>query len=176
MLVHGFHPIANSEARLLILGTLPGRTSLLVNQYYADPKNAFWFIACRLFGIDEGAPYEQRVQSLLKRGIAVWDVLRQAERDGSSDSKIVPGTEIPNDLGAFFDDHPEITNVFFNGSPARKLFYSLVMPRLTRDQAFHRISNITLLSSSGGTFGYTKEQKADRWRTALLTPVGRAIR
>jgi hypoxanthine-DNA glycosylase len=167
MLVQGFDPLVNSEATLLILGTLPGRTSLQRNQYYADPKNAFWFIAHHLFEIDEAAPYEQRVYSLLTHGIAVWDVLRQAERDGSSDSKIVPGSEIPNDFGRFFGSYPTISKVFFNGGNARRLFRNLVTPTLPKDCALPRVANSALLSSSNSTFGYTREYKVQAWRRAF---------
>jgi hypoxanthine-DNA glycosylase len=167
MLIRGFDPIVSKDSTLLILGTLPGRASLLRNQYYADPKNAFWFIAHRLFGIDDAAPYDQRVQSLLKHRIAVWDVLRQAERDRSSDSEIMPGTELSNDFGAFFDTYPTISRVCFNGGHANKLFHRLVAPKLSKNDVLPRIAKVGMLSSSSSTFGYTKEYKVQAWRRAL---------
>lgn len=167
MLVHGFDPIVSKSSTQLILGTLPGRTSLLRNQYYADPKNSFWFIVHRLFGVEESAPYDLRVLGLLKHGIAVWDVLRQAERDGSSDSEIKPGTEVPNEFGAFFDNYPAINKVCFNGGHANKLFHHLVVPKLPNDHVLPRIAKVGMLSSSSSTFGYTKEYKVQAWRRAL---------
>ena len=41
-----------SRAATLILGSLPGRKSLEMQQYYAHPHNAFWKIIGAIFGAD----------------------------------------------------------------------------------------------------------------------------
>ena len=75
--------------------------------------------------------YDERVQGLIKKRIAIWDVLGRAERAGSSDKKIVKGTEVPNDFTTFFRTHPSIKEVFFNGRPAETYFRGLVAPGKT---------------------------------------------
>ena len=58
--------------------------------------------------------------------VAVWDVLRLCRRRGSLDSAIEPDSMVANDFGAFFDAHPAIERVFFNGAAAEKNFGRLV--------------------------------------------------
>ena len=50
--VYSFPPIASRTARVLILGTMPGRVSLRERQYYAHPQNAFWRIVGGILGFD----------------------------------------------------------------------------------------------------------------------------
>ena len=62
--VRSFAPIAERNARVLILGSMPGRASLEAGQYYAHRYNAFWRIAADLLQFDRGAPYRTRAKAL----------------------------------------------------------------------------------------------------------------
>ncbi len=161
-LVRSFPPLASKNARVLILGSMPGEASLAAGQYYANPRNAFWPIAGALFGFDPGATYGKRVAALRARGIAVWDVLACCERDGSLDSNIAAASMEPNDFAAFFATHPRIGDVFCNGGTAHRLFATRVAPALARVVRIHRLP-----STSPAHAGRSLAQKLAAWRDAL---------
>jgi hypoxanthine-DNA glycosylase len=118
--IRSFRPIAGKDARVLILGSMPGAESLRRRQYYAHPQNQFWRIMEALFGIDRASPYEARARALKARRVAVWDVLHSCVRPGSMDASIEE--EIANDFAAFFRAHRHLTQVFFNGAKAEASF------------------------------------------------------
>jgi double-stranded uracil-DNA glycosylase len=163
VLVRGFEAIETKDAKVLILGTIPGQESLRVMQYYADKKNSFWFIMGRLFGANPNSSYGERVEILRKSGLALWDALASAERIGSKDNKIVPGSEIPNDFCRFFEQHTVVLCVFFNGRYAEKLFRKLVLPNLP-GQTCSFLKLRRLPSTSGTNTHLTKEEKFEKWK------------
>ena len=129
----GLPPIAPSDARLFILGSLPGDASLAARQYYAHPTNQFW----RLLGLAVGEDlqplrYEDRLQRLAERRIGLWDVIASASREGSLDQAIREAAH--NRIEHLLHDFPELRAIAFNGSTAsiagRKLI-SVPPPDLT---------------------------------------------
>jgi hypoxanthine-DNA glycosylase len=126
----GFPPIADPRATILILGSLPGQKSLEMSQYYAQPQNGFWKIMDALFGAGPSLPYPARLERLIERRVAVWDVLAAGERVGSLDSAIVSASAVCNDFAEFFEQHPKIRRVCFNGTKAAELYRRLVLPTL----------------------------------------------
>jgi hypoxanthine-DNA glycosylase len=164
MLVRGFDPITGKDARIVILGTLPGDRSLEVQQYYADPGNALWPIVQQLFGIDRKLNCDEIKQCLIENRIAIWDVLEQAERNGSQDNKIIPKTKKANDFLRFFAAHPSITDVFFNGKLPKKYFDKLVTPKLKDSPRL----NAPLPSTSGANTHCKREKKVELWTVQLL--------
>lgn len=128
------------EARILILGSMPGVASLNAQQYYAHPRNRFWPLMEALFGVPASLPYEARVAALNAHGVALWDVLRACERPGSLDSRIVRGSEVPNDIGALLNRHPTLRVIALNGGAAREAFRRKVAPALAA-----RLDTVTVL-------------------------------
>ena len=139
----GFPPIAKPDAKILILGSMPGQKSLEENQYYAHPRNSFWLIMCALFNSDENLNYEQRKNLLYENKIAVWDVLKSCYREGSLDSDIDHATIEINDFESFFNSHSDIQSVFFNGTKAEQLFKKVVVNKLEKFSkiTYHRTNN-----------------------------------
>jgi hypoxanthine-DNA glycosylase len=159
----GFKPIARADARVLILGTLPGAESLARHQYYAKSQNSFWKIMGVLAGASLDRPYEERLERLVSRRIALWDVCEAAERLGSLDSAIK--SPKPNDFAGFFAEHPAIEMIGFNGQPAGKLFDRLVRPYLPEN--IGQLPRAILPSTSPAHAGMRFDEKLSRWRDAL---------
>jgi double-stranded uracil-DNA glycosylase len=113
-------PVGSSDARLLILGSLPGEASLRAQRYYAHPQNQFWRLLGAAIGEDLAAlPYDERLARLAARKIALWDVVGEARRAGSLDGAIRAATA--NHLAAFVSTHPRLRAVAFNGKAAARL-------------------------------------------------------
>jgi hypoxanthine-DNA glycosylase len=160
-MIYGFPPIAGPDARVLVLGSMPGVRSLAAGQYYAHPQNAFWPILGQLFAWESGLDYATRTALLLRTRIALWDVLQAAERPGSLDAAIVAGSERANDFAAFFAAHPAIHSVFFNGTKAAALFRRhVVQPgALAADLRFHHLP-----STSPAHAGRSRAEKLEVWQ------------
>jgi len=159
--------VAAPDARVLVLGSMPGAASLRLQQYYAHPRNAFWPIAAAVFGFDAAAAYERRVAALKAAGVALWDVLQACDRDGSLDADIDPATVEINDFAAFFRAHPGIMKVCLNGAAAAALYRRRVMPRVTPAQ---RPQTVILPSTSPAHAAMSQAEKLLIWRGALALP------
>lgn len=112
-----FAPHVAADARLLILGSLPGARSLAERQYYAHPTNQFW----RLVGavIDRplaDLPYDERLTLLREARVGLWDVIHSARRRTSSDGDIREAR--PHDLAALVAGLPDLRMIGFNGGKA----------------------------------------------------------
>lgn len=162
-LARSFPPLSRSDARVLILGSMPGEESLRRREYYAYPHNQFWPIMGALFGAGRELPYAERVRALTARGIALWDVLKSCEREGSLDGSIVPASETANDLRRFLRAHPRIRAVFFNGAKAHAAFVRHVLPRLGA-LAPQSLQLVRLPSTSPAHAGLSRDAKLAAWR------------
>jgi hypoxanthine-DNA glycosylase len=135
-LSQGFAPIARPNARILILGSMPGVASLNAAQYYAFPRNAFWKIMGELFAAGPELDYQSRLEKLLDNHIALWDVIGSCHRPGSLDSAISNDGLVTNDFNSFFKQHKQITRVYFNGQKAGDLFKKKVTASLCGELDF----------------------------------------
>ncbi|MGE8657153.1 MAG: DNA-deoxyinosine glycosylase [Achromobacter sp.] len=164
--VQGFAPVAARDARILVLGSMPGVASLRQARYYAHPRNAFWPIAAQVLGFDPAADYARRLQALQDGGVALWDVLWACERPGSLDADIRVDALVPNDFIAFFAAHPRLVRVCFNGAKAASLYRRHVLPRLPQ----RSLQYVDLPSTSPAHAAASFEKKLAVWREALTAP------
>lgn len=112
--------MVDDRTETLILGSLPGKASLMAGRYYAHPRNQFW----RLMGavIDRPLPalnYDERLRLLLDHRIGLWDVVGEACRAGSLDTAIRDASA--NDLLALARSLPVLKVIAFNGRTAARI-------------------------------------------------------
>jgi len=161
----GFKPVARTDARVLILGTLPGKVSLQRGEYYAQPRNAFWRIMGEIVGASPDLPYKDRLRLLKENGIALWDVCAAGQRSGSSDSAIRLSTVETNDFSGFLRAHTGVGLICFNGKTAKEI-YDRKVPQKP-PALFERIRYEVLPSTSPAYAAMSYEQKRSRWRLVL---------
>lgn len=163
MLKKSFRPVANKNARILILGSMPGERSLAEQQYYAHPQNLFWVFMDELLGIDRAQPYTKRLLKLKQHHIALWDVMRECERQGSLDQHI--RNEQPNGFVSFLRAHPQIHRIGFNGRKAHDVFIKQVVR--VHPECMAGIDLVLLPSTSPAHAGKSKALKKREWQKIL---------
>lgn len=150
-----FPPSFAADARLLVLGSLPGDASIARNQYYAHPTNAFWWLIGEVVAEPlVSLPYPERLERLITHKIALWDVIAEAHRPGSLDGAIREA--VHRDLAGFVAALPELRAVAFNGGEAA---------RRGRKQlgAAEGLTLIDLPSSSAAYARMTRAAKREAW-------------
>ena len=113
----GLPPVARADARLFVLGSLPGDASLAAQRYYAHPTNQFWRLLSAAIGVEfQDMDYDQRLELLAERRIGLWDVIASASRQGSLDQSIRDAQH--NRVEHLLHDYPDLQAIAFNGSMA----------------------------------------------------------
>jgi hypoxanthine-DNA glycosylase len=160
-----FPPVVDANTRVLVLGSLPGEVSLAQSQYYAHKQNRFWSLIGDISGENfRSLDYPTRLQTLLRHRVGLWDVVAEAQREGSLDSRI--RNHASNDLIALVESLPNLAAVAFNGGTAARLG----MRALQR--ATGKVEFISLPSSSPAyTMAYAEKLKAwEVLRSWLVEP------
>lgn len=151
--VNSFPPIVDKQSEILVLGTAPGAVSLATGEYYAQKGNIFWKVISDIFnnGVSFRS-YDDKVACLKANHIALWDVLKSCNREGSSDDMIED--EVLNDLDGFLKQYPRIRKIVFNGKKPSS-YYKPVHPYFIAK------------STSPANRQFTDEERIASWREAL---------
>jgi hypoxanthine-DNA glycosylase len=159
----GLAPVFDARARLLVLGSFPGAASLQAAQYYAHPRNAFWPVMGALTGEDLVArPYAERLETLRRHRIALWDAVAACRREGSLDTAIEAAE--PSDLRELVARLPALRAIACNGA-------------LSHRQTLLALGDtdlpvLKLPSTSPAHAGLSLAAKIAAWRDALATMLG----
>jgi hypoxanthine-DNA glycosylase len=150
----GLSPIARPDARLFILGSLPGDASLAAQRYYAHPQNHFWRLVGFVIGEDlHSLPYERRLERLAEHRIGLWDVIGSAERSGSLDQAIRNANH--NRIEQLRQDYPDLEAIAFNGGKSASVGRKLIGDA----------SGLTLMDLPSSSPAHTRPlaEKAEAW-------------
>lgn len=154
-----FPPLLGEKPEILILGTLPGKKSLELNQYYGNSGNRFWAILAVIFNEDEPIEYEDKKAFLFRHHIALWDVAHSAIRPGSADVDITE--EIINPIEDFLIEYPTIKVIGFNGKAAQEKFLRNIKVNSSK------IRLVLLKSSSPANCQYSFETMVADWHKLI---------
>lgn len=156
--IYGFAPVWRSDARLLILGSMPSVASLEQQFYYAHPRNCFWPMLAQILGEALPADVAGKKSMLLRHRIALWDTAASCEREGSLDSAMRQVRA--NNFELLYQNCPEIRHLLFNGTAAYQLYCRLV----SREE---RRFTLWRLPSTSPAYTMKYEEKRTAWARAL---------
>ena len=118
-MIHPISPVFDGNSELLILGSFPSVKSRESRFFYGHPQNRFWRVLAALYGEAVPGTIEEKTALLLRRHIALWDVVHSCDIVGSSDASI--RSVVPNDLSVILGAAP-VRRVFTNGGTADALY------------------------------------------------------
>lgn len=148
---HNIPPLFDGSSKILILGSFPSVKSREAQFFYHHPQNRFWRVLSRILGCDMPQTVDEKRVMLCSHGIALWDVIKSCDIQGSSDSSI-RNVEV-NDIGKILNAAP-IKKIFVNGAAAEKLYkkYCAQLPAAVR-----------LPSTSPANAAFSLERLVEEW-------------
>ena len=90
-----------------------------IDFYYGNKQNRFWGMICGFFGEEIPKTKEEKIEFLLRRKIALWDMIAECEIEKSKDSSVK--NEKTAEISLIFQASP-IKKVLLNGALAYRLF------------------------------------------------------
>ena len=154
--IHPFAPVLDPYCRLLILGSFPSVKSREECFYYGHPQNRFWRMISTVYNEKVPGTIDEKKEMLLRRHIALWDVIKSCRIIGSSDASICDA--IPNDLNEL-TKHCQLDMILLNGKTAERLYL-----RYWKNM---KIRVLTLPSTSPANAAWSLEHLTEVWGEAL---------
>ena len=130
MIIHPIPPVYDKDSRVLILGSFPSFKSRETGFFYGHPQNRFWKVLASVFQEETPVNIDEKKEFLLRNHVAVWDVIRSCDIEGSSDASI--RNVIPNDLQTILSS-AEIKAVYVNGKTAFKYYEKYMYPKIQKE-------------------------------------------
>ncbi len=153
-ITHPFRPLFQADSKILILGSFPSVKTREYGFFYGHPRNRFWPLLERIFGVKLSTDIEERRAFLLQHRIAVYDVIYRCDIIGSGDASIQ--NAVPSDLSPVFKE-ADIKQVFCNGAAAYR-YYQKYQERETGYKA------VQLPSTSPANARSSMDDLYDQWK------------
>lgn len=157
-MLRSFKPFADSNSKILILGTMPGPMALEKKEYYGFTGNHFWKILFHLFNISKPLSYSEKIALIKEKRIALWDVFKSCERAGALDSAIRHAEH--NNIPGLLKKFPNIKYIFTDSKIAEKVYRKEFMPKIALPFA-------NLPSPSPANAMISLEKKIKSWKVIL---------
>lgn len=161
-IVQPFEPVYDENSEILILGSLPSVKSRENGFYYGHPQNRFWKVMSAV--TKSTTPYDiaAKKQMLLDHHIALWDVIRECDIVGSSDSSI------KNAVAADLTDiikKAQIRRIYVNGKAAEKYYKKYIEPTI-------HMKAVVLPSTSPANAAFSLDRLIHVWKDLLWPSEG----
>lgn len=153
MINHPIEPIYNENSKILILGSFPSVKSRETGFFYGHPQNRFWKVVSAVCAVPVPVTIREKKDFLLNNNIAVWDVIKSCDIEGSSDSSIKNVT--PNDLHVILEN-AHIKQIFVNGKKAEQLYIKYIEPNINQ-------SAVCLPSTSPANAAWNLDRLVESW-------------
>ena len=159
MIIHPIPPLFDKDSRILILGSFPSVKSREAGFFYGHPQNRFWKVTSAVFAETVPKTIEEKKSFLLRNNIALWDVIRSCDIDGSSDASI--RNVVPNDLTEILQA-ADIREIYVNGKTALKYYVKYTEPLIGRQA-------VCLPSTSPANAAWSVERLVAEWSCIKLS-------
>ena len=154
-----FEPVYNKDSRILILGSFPSVKSREMGFYYGHPQNRFWKVLSGILEEETPQSVEEKKSMLLRKRVAIYDVIESCDIIGSSDSSI--RNVVPADIMRIVDNS-DIKAVFANGKTSAKLY------RKYQDEEIG-LPITELPSTSPANAAFSLERLMEIWKQEVQT-------
>lgn len=153
-IIHPIPPLYDEQSRILILGSFPSVKSREAQFFYGHPQNRFWRVLAAVLGCPVPQTVPQKQAMLHAHHIALWDVIKSCDIEGSSDSSIK--NALPNDLTPILNVG-DIRQIYCNGATSHRLYQKYIAPSVGRGA-------VKLPSTSPANAAWQLERLTEAWR------------
>lgn len=116
----GLDLLADENTKILIVDSFPRKLPddkvLNANrEYYLDKKDKFWKIIDKVYSQDfSSISYSMKTNELLSRGVGLWSIYSDVQRDSLDTDDDFPGFSL-NNFSELKDKCPNLEKICFNG-------------------------------------------------------------